>query len=960
MLCVAMMLSVMVMSTGATSFSDEDEFSPQYKEAAEVLTGMGVMQGYEDGSYFLPQRNITRAQVATLIYRAATSDVEDDQTGLFTDWKQFDDVHADDWFAGYVNYCGNAELIKGFTPDTFGPNKNVTGYQVLAMILRAVGYDANDEFTGTGWEIRTASTAKGIGLLKNVQDTTLGQPATRELVAELIFQALNAKMVKYTPALGYVTLDKTLGTQEFNLENKGADNDDWGRPGTLWTYKTGETLVKEAALATYETAVTECDVAEAVELEKAVQVDTYTNGHYVKNGESIRPLATKDTLGAQGQQMELYDADGNGVVDTIVYIDTYLAKVTNVKDATFDDAGHVKTEAQITLQVYDNATGTKVVMKNGGTDYDYTEGQMLLVNAFASKDGKSIDNSKDVVILDVAESIVGTQTVDYINSDRHQVDGETYYDAVQFKHDEADKDGDRNYTWYFDQYGNLIGSTEIPDTVTYGVITRIWWSGDPTDGSGKALANVTYTDGTTGQVVIGDMTYNKGTAGNAYDAANGEPVYSTAADSVMAVNKAGKFEVATDYKVNASAANNGIVLDNLFQFTAKSDGTVAAVEVSGIGTGDYADLYDAKMSIQANTAEQSKSLLIDANTQILIYNPTAETFSVVTGYRDLAAYKNVSVDWANTDNDKAADVVYITGKAVGTPVDKLFYFDGGEGAYSYGDGVWTINGYIDGEEGQIMIEGDRDNTMAKTLTKEADQLFAVEITNGFVTKVYNNAALANTNELPVIMTNNNSIYEKNYDGTVKVYIVEGKDGYKVENGVLYADKQYDIDENVKEIGEALAGDMSDKDMILVVNMTNTSSGPFTILQSYIVDKDADPPKTETTYKVDFEGTTVNVDADANTLSIGGVKISSSDNSPIEKESVTFAVNVLSYVNGDWKTVATGSHDYPSANQSSEWTVGSADIELNNALQDGTYNVKITITVDGEAHDYSIQLKVPTT
>ena len=65
-LCVAMLLSVMVMGTGA-AFSDEDEFSPQYQEAAEVLTNLKVIQGYEDGSYFLPQRNITRAQVATMI-----------------------------------------------------------------------------------------------------------------------------------------------------------------------------------------------------------------------------------------------------------------------------------------------------------------------------------------------------------------------------------------------------------------------------------------------------------------------------------------------------------------------------------------------------------------------------------------------------------------------------------------------------------------------------------------------------------------------------------------------------------------------------------------------------------------------------------------------------------------------------------------------------------------------------
>ena len=151
-LCVAMLLSVMVMGTGAASFTDQDEFSDNYAEAAEVLTGMGIIQGYDDGS-FLPQRNITRAQVATMIYRAATGDVNDTQVGQYVDYDQFNDVSATDWHAGYVNYCANAELIKGFTPDTFGPYKQVTGYQVLAMILRAVGYDENDEYTGDQWTL---------------------------------------------------------------------------------------------------------------------------------------------------------------------------------------------------------------------------------------------------------------------------------------------------------------------------------------------------------------------------------------------------------------------------------------------------------------------------------------------------------------------------------------------------------------------------------------------------------------------------------------------------------------------------------------------------------------------------------------------------------------------------------------------------------------------------------------
>ncbi len=150
----------MVMGTGAVTLTDSEDISPQYREAAEVLTGMGIINGYEDDS-FKPQQSITRAEVATMIYRAATSDVTDSQTGLYVDYDKFIDVDADDWFAGYVNFCGNAELIKGFEDDSFRATENVTGYQVLAMILRAIGYDQNGEFTGTGWEIRTASTAQG-------------------------------------------------------------------------------------------------------------------------------------------------------------------------------------------------------------------------------------------------------------------------------------------------------------------------------------------------------------------------------------------------------------------------------------------------------------------------------------------------------------------------------------------------------------------------------------------------------------------------------------------------------------------------------------------------------------------------------------------------------------------------------------------------------------------------------
>ncbi len=83
----------------------------------------------------------------------------------------FTDVSEDDWYAGYVNYCADAYYIKGFEDNTFRADENVTGYQVLAMILRAVGYDKNNEYTGVNWTLNVASTAMDLKLLKNVDSS---------------------------------------------------------------------------------------------------------------------------------------------------------------------------------------------------------------------------------------------------------------------------------------------------------------------------------------------------------------------------------------------------------------------------------------------------------------------------------------------------------------------------------------------------------------------------------------------------------------------------------------------------------------------------------------------------------------------------------------------------------------------------------------------------------------------
>ena len=697
-LCVAMLLSVMVMGTGAASFTDQDEFSDNYAEAAEVLTGMGIIQGYDDGS-FLPQRNINRAQVATMIYRAATGDVTDSKISQFVGEDLFDDVNADDWFAGYVNYCGNAEYIKGFTPDTFGPYKQVTGYQVLAMILRAVGYDENNEYTGDQWTLRVAATAREQGLLDNLNpDTNLAEPATRELVAELIFQAIHPDVdtVHYVPAEGeYQSDDGTsLGEQVFKLK---VDNsaDEWGRPEVLWTYNTGdeETVIEIDPVATYTTAVNDCDVYEDTGI--SGDVAAYVNSGTWNDTYNISKTATKDNIGAQGQLVEVYDyttVNGDDAA-RIVVIDTFLAQVTDVVEAKYDSNNHLATEATLVLNVYDESTPVEVTLTNGSTNYTYAVGDMLLVNAYTNdKDEVISGDGQYVEIVSAAESFVGAQTTIHYNADTHTINGTEYNDAYKFFRDDAGVTEDYNFTWYLDQYGNVIGATGI--TSNYAVLKDMIWVNGGRDG-GYAEATLVYMDGTEATVTVDSIDEFDFSTPNWAE----NDVTPYLADSIESVfNGTGNFGgVSSDSSLNGNY--DGFAM---YRVDTNSDNSVNLEGIERYATGNFEIEYanDVTLDIDASAIVNLGDGVVahvSNNTQILVNNADG-TYTAYTGTANLPDYnwQSVEVFYDDEDGDNIADYVYIkTFRSVHG--DYVFATSSAHQISSNDYGVTVEGVYVDGE-----------------------------------------------------------------------------------------------------------------------------------------------------------------------------------------------------------------------------------------------------------------------
>ena len=754
-LCVAMLLSVMVMGTGAVTLTDSEDISPQYREAAEVLTGMGIINGYEDDS-FKPQQSITRAEVATMIYRAATSDVTDSQTGLYVDYDKFIDVDADDWFAGYVNFCGNAELIKGYEDDSFRATENVTGYQVLAMILRAVGYDQNGEFTGTGWEIRTASTAQSLDILKNVQEATLGQAATRELVAELIFQALNVPTVTYMPAIGYVEGDKTLGEQEFDL-TKGNYTaiDEWGRPGYEWyadsnnnnTLNDNETVyatIEAVADATYTEAVTECDIAADTNVSRDTVYPVIVNGQTAVNY-TVQPKDTVQEIGAQGRLTEVYyNYDGEGS-NTIVMIDTFLAQVTDVKDATFDANGHLRTDATITLALYDANTasttsGKSMTLTNGATNYDYAKGDMVLLNAYTTgataAGGNALivtaENSAYGEIVGLADSIVGSQTEIHYNDGQHTISGTTYTDASELHLDQAQKQT-TNHTWYFDQYDNLIGVTDIAATYSYGTIKNIQWI-NPQGANGYAQATLVLMDGSevtetiTGLNGFG-LTYQT-TGTNPGDVSGNNYVISTNMAENNVITGLGLYQISeTSTGVSLYWVNTQAVMDTVSDSGRMTNATITAKE--------------AYINGSSSAPSTETQIVTDEATQYLIRSEVAGSYvyTPVTGVGNISSYTGATVDFVDTDNDNRAEYVYFWGNEVNAAYTGLFY----PTTLSYREvlqenGVdvdyYVMTGYVDGNTSPselIIPAAYRDTALQAILDGGANQLYTVNFNNGNAT-----------------------------------------------------------------------------------------------------------------------------------------------------------------------------------------------------------------------------------
>ena len=107
-LALVMSLSLVTIANASIDFTDADDV--KYEEAVDVMSSIGVIEGFETGA-FNPNGTLTREQAAKIITYMMLGQTQADK--LVTTIAPYSDVAATRWSAGAIAYCTNEGILSG-------------------------------------------------------------------------------------------------------------------------------------------------------------------------------------------------------------------------------------------------------------------------------------------------------------------------------------------------------------------------------------------------------------------------------------------------------------------------------------------------------------------------------------------------------------------------------------------------------------------------------------------------------------------------------------------------------------------------------------------------------------------------------------------------------------------------------------------------------------------------------
>lgn len=702
-LVVAMVLGLCVV--GASAYNKVEDFTDDvskigtaYYEAVGVLTGIGVIDGMTETA-FEPQGNYTREQAAKIIaYMQLGKDKAD---SLKCTVAPFEDVAATRWSAGYIAYCVEQGIIDGMTETTFEPTGKLTGFQWAKMLLCAVGFGVNGEFTGSSWSVNTAKVAHTVDLFAGDLAGADHVALTREQAALYAFNVLtNVKKVAYSANVtsyvygirGYTTVNgigSTLGQDVFGLtSNTGiiVKNEGIGANATYLSKDYTDATTSRVAVIDAKTSADMIYHAARVWSVKNVSVFVYDLAKVteyncaVKAGEAAAAKAgAKTTTIGTGTPYELDLIDNTAYAKNSYGAVTYNYRVaemgittssgvTYLYDPSYYQSNAGIKSANIWTDISKISKGASVVyLVEGGQYYIYA-------NSATTGTIDSYNNSTKVITL---------------------TDGTKLAPSAFSQYGFTTADAGKTFTFLLDSHGHYMGLTKVGVANLYFYTGEAKLTSDHNIWYGERTYSAQFINVTTGEVVE-------------------LPVYSTFVVNNLGTAKGAFYDVGY-------ADKNGVY------------SPVEKTENDSIYAGTYAikpSVTFAAGTIKVNVkdGQGTKDVVFDNPTKFIVANGTGSKVTVTT-YNSLAemlkAFTGSNVTFVNTamtvyttgTKNAACSVVFgylgsytSTGSNLFLPKD----LKASDWTYSYSTGLYSYDGfYLNGAPVTVYVSSALDATKVR-------------------------------------------------------------------------------------------------------------------------------------------------------------------------------------------------------------------------------------------------------
>ena len=622
------MMSVGASAVNASDFTDADEIVN--KDAVSTMTALGIINGKEDGSYFDPTGNVTRAEMAKMLCVAINGGV-DPVLGV-KDTPTFTDIKGT-WAESYIEYCAANGIIAGRGNNKFDPTGTVSATEAAKMLLGVLGYNAEKSgLVGNDWAINTNVLANQNGLYKNLSNLNANTLLTRDNAAQMIYNALDANMVELNAAGNYTTSQYSYtGTESVVTGTE-----------RVWKLNiTDETGLSEAA--------------------KALNGSIYNSR---QDAEATLKEANNNTLPTGKYNLEQKTQNVYGENTVTKYADEtmghkYLSLITD-GDAVLTD---VEKDSKGTYTLYMNGITTKGQYTKVEGDYSNLIGQKVEVLYKDRENVYGVYASTDSSLI--VESTAGK--VEAVKNGEVKIDGTTYK-------------VDSNVTTTALYTGILADGLNVGGNKAAAVKAY------DNDDNGK-IDTVVYVPFTAAKVTyVGEKSFNTDMAGtnikfedvNAYDdmAKNDYVIKSAAANTVddtdtyvLADTVEGKIEATksdsvridgTWYNYVTTTPDTDLALDSTVKaavlngYIVKSEVVTASHELK-----DYAVIVNKGEDINGF---QAKLLFADGTTKVvttdMLYDGQDTTPGDIANVGDLVTYEVKKGEYVLTkaetsDEDKA-------------------------------------------------------------------------------------------------------------------------------------------------------------------------------------------------------------------------------------------------------------------------------------------------------------------